>query len=153
MIKLEYSLNLELLQSRLQDIEASLQRLKELRKEFSSKKQFMQDRDAYGICEHHLRRSLEALLSCGSHILSRIPGAKFDDYAAIAAKLVEYEVLPVEFRQKAIKMAKYRNRLVHFYHEVSKEELFEILKHYLSDVENFHTHLLRFVKDQTRKQD
>lgn len=146
--KPKYSVNLDLLNARLEEVEKSLQRLKELRTQFS-KKRFIEDKDAYGICEHHLRRGLEALLTCGSHILSRIPGAKFDDYAAISAQLADYGILPQKFKTTAIKMAKYRNRLVHFYHEVSEEELFEILKSHLPDLEDFYLYLLRFTKAQS----
>ena len=34
-------------------------------------------------------------------------------------------------------MAGYRNRLVHFYHEVSVEELYQITTHHLSDLDQF----------------
>lgn len=150
MKKLKFPINTELLQDRLLDIEKSLVRLEELQKEYNSLEKFLQNKDAYGLVEHHLRKALEGLLSCGSHILSRIPGAKFDDYAAISSQLVEYDILPREFKDTAIKMAKYRNRLVHFYHEVSEKELFEILKNYLDDLKIFHREILKFTKTQDR---
>jgi uncharacterized protein YutE (UPF0331/DUF86 family) len=34
-------------------------------------------------------------------------------------------------------MAGYRNRLVHFYHEVSEKELYSIVQNNLSDIEEF----------------
>ena len=142
----KYPINIELLENRLQDIEKSLTRLEELKKEFTSEKQFMGHKDVYGIVEHHLRRSLEALLSCGSHILSRIPGAKFDEYATIVLQLTEYNILPEKFKETAIKMAKYRNRLVHFYHQVGKKELFNILQIHIKDLKNFHKCLLEFTQ-------
>lgn len=145
-VKLKYPVNTELLLDRLQDIEKSIVRLDELKKKFSTKEKFLKDKDAYGIVEHHLRRTLEGLLSCGSHVLSRIPGAKFDEYATISLQLAEYGILPKEFKDTAVKMAKYRNRLVHFYHEVSKKELFEILQNYLEDLEKFHHQLLKFTR-------
>lgn len=124
--------------------------MEELKKEFSSKKKFLENEDTYGLIEHHLRRALKGLLSCGSHILSRIPGAKFDEYATISSQLGKYGILPKRFKEKAIEMAKYRNRLVHFYHEVSKEELFEILQNYLEDLKKFHLFLLNFAKSHSK---
>lgn len=143
-IKLEYPISQKLLHDRLTDVEKSVKRLYELKK--MNKKEFMESKDAYGIAEHHLRRSLEALLSCGSHILSRIPGAKFDEYGTIAAQLASYGVLPAEFKETSVKMAKYRNRLVHFYHEVDEEELYKIIQENLPDLERFYTYLLKFTK-------
>ena len=43
-------------------------------------------------------------------------------------------------------MAGYRNRLVHFYHEVTDKELFSILKNNLSDMENFIKEIKAFIE-------
>lgn len=48
---------------------------------------------------------------------------------------VEEGVLPQERASVLRKMARYRNRMVHFYDEVSPEELYEILTVFRSDVE------------------
>lgn len=143
---LKYPINKELLGTRLIEIEESIFRLEELKKEFSLKEKYLTNKDAYGIIEHHIRRALEGLLSCGSHILSRIPGAKFDEYATISSQLAKYNIIPKEFEEAAVKMAKYRNRLVHFYHEVNKEELFEILQNYLGDLKDFHRYFFQFIE-------
>lgn len=148
MTKLKYSINQDMLNSRLMDIENSISRLKELKKEYN-KNDFVKDKDAYGIAAYHLQRALEGLLSCGSHILSRIPGAKFDEYATIAEQLAKYDILPASFKETGVKMAKYRNRLVHFYHEVNKEELYTILQKNLKDLEKFHSSLLQFAKNHS----
>jgi len=150
MRKFKFPINIELLQGRLLDIEKSLVRLEELQKEYNSLEKFLRNKDVYGLVEHHLRRALEGLLSCGSHILSRIPGAKFDDYATISSQLVDYAILPQKFKDTAVKMAKYRNRLVHFYHEINEKELFEILKDYFDDLKIFHREILKFTKTQTK---
>jgi hypothetical protein len=42
-------------------------------------------------------------------------------------------------------MARYRNRMVHFYHEVSAQELYELLTGRLGDVERLTTVLTRWV--------
>ena len=92
---------------------------------------------------------MEGLLSSGSHILSRIEGAKFGEYAEITTQLVKFEVLPKKLKENAVKMAKYRNRLVHFYHEVTDEELYNTLQNNLPDLETFYQSLLKFAKDNS----
>jgi len=55
----------------IKEIQESTERLKKLRK--LSLKEFLSDKDNYAICEHHLRRALEGVLSLATHILSRLP--------------------------------------------------------------------------------
>ena len=44
-------------------------------------------------------------------------------------------------------MAGYRNRLVHFYHEVEDIELFHILQKNLSDIEKFVQEIKHFIAE------
>ena len=50
-------------------------------------------------------------------------------------------------------MAGYRNRLVHFYHEISDRELYAILINNLSDVEAFVKEIKRFIEKYQAQQD
>jgi uncharacterized protein YutE (UPF0331/DUF86 family) len=50
-------------------------------------------------------------------------------------------------------MAGYRNRLVHFYHEISDGELFAILNNNLSDVEAFVKEIKRFIEKYQAQRD
>ncbi|MBI4823910.1 MAG: DUF86 domain-containing protein [Nitrospirae bacterium] len=43
------------------------------------------------------------------------------------------------------------NRLVHFYHEVSDRELFEILRNNLSDIEDFVKQVKNFLEAYRQK--
>lgn len=137
-------INKEVLFPRLDDVSSCLQKLRKIQKidkeDFLAFDSFYPDLVAY-----NLQRALEGLLSCGSHILSRIEGAKFTEYATIAEQLVKYEILPASLKEVSVKMAKYRNRLVHFYHEISEEELYETLHKDISDLEDFSQALLKFI--------
>jgi uncharacterized protein YutE (UPF0331/DUF86 family) len=57
------------------------------------------------------------------------------EYKEIALRLQEQAVLPGEEADLLRVLAGYRNRLVHFYHEVSEEELYQISAHQLDDLE------------------
>ena len=92
------------------------------------------DGDAYKLAQYHLHRALEGVFNISSHILSRIPGGEATQYREIAEKLGEFGIVDKEFAaQKLIPMAKYRNRLVHFYAEITEKELYDIIKNDLSD--------------------
>lgn len=63
------SLNLALVERRLGEIRSSINRLARLAK--TPKEVFLSDPDAFAIAEHHLRRSLEAVLDVGRHIVAK----------------------------------------------------------------------------------
>lgn len=88
--------------------------------------------------ELHLRYALEGVFHIGSHIISRIPGGRFTEYKEIAKKLGETGIVSKEFAEKKlVPMAGYRNRLTHFYAEITAVELHKILRDHLDDIEEF----------------
>lgn len=91
--------------------------------------------DGYKLAQYHLHRALEGVFNIGSHILSRLPGSQATEYREIARMLGEVGIVEKEFAEKSlIKMAKYRNRLVHFYAEITPSELYDILQQHLGDI-------------------
>jgi len=73
-----------------------------------------------------------------THILSRLPGGVATQYKEIAIQMGERGLIDKEFAStKLVEMAKYRNRLVHFYNEVKPEESYQVLKTDLSDFDIF----------------
>lgn len=92
----------------------------------------------FKLAHYHLHRALEGVFHIGAHILSRIPGAQATEYKEIARKLGEHGIVEKEFANtKLVEMAKYRNRLVHFYAEITPQELYEILQKDLGDFDRF----------------
>ena len=96
---------------------------------------FFADRRNLWTAESCLRRAMEALLDLGRHILAKGFGIGVSEYREIAVRLEEQRVLSVDEAALLRTMAGYRNRLVHFYHEVSPEELYEVCAHRLGDLE------------------
>lgn len=85
--------------------------------------------------ESFLRRALEGLLDLGRHVLSKGFGKVVPDYASVADELAAHGVLPPETATKLRLMARYRNRMVHFYDEILPGELYGILARQRGDVE------------------
>jgi len=84
--------------------------------------------------ESYLRRALEALLDLARHLLAKGFGRAVPEYAALADALEEEGILTKERAERLRLMARYRNRMVHFYDDVSTEELYGILTQHLADV-------------------
>ncbi len=86
-------------------------------------------------CESCLRRALEAMLDLGRHILAKRFGVAVEEYREIGPALAERQVISAEDARLFRIMAGYRNRMVHFYHEVSNQEIREICTENLGDIE------------------
>lgn len=120
---------------RIEGIESEISELKILSQQ--SLEEFSQ-KQGWQLAQFHLHRALEGVFNISSHILSRIPGATATQYKEIALKLGEYKIVPLDFAQtKLIQMAKYRNRLVHFYAQITAEELYGLIKNDLGDFDIF----------------
>lgn len=124
---------------------AELVRLSALpRKEFT-------EGEGHKLAEYHLHRALEGVFNIGSHILSRIPGGTATQYREIAEKLGEFGIVPTDFAKgKLTLMAKYRNRLVHFYAEITPDELYEILQKDLADFGLFLSAIKQVLQEPAR---
>lgn len=100
---------------------------------------FFSDRRNVWTAESCLRRGLEALFDLGRHILAKGFNTGVSEYKEIALRLAEKDVLTSQDADLLRLLAGYRNRLVHFYHEVSPDELYEICTFHLMDLERLAT--------------
>jgi uncharacterized protein YutE (UPF0331/DUF86 family) len=108
MPKLNIPLNREALQSRIAFIEESLQSLE--RFQGISREAFHANPDNFRIAFFDLHRALEAVMDIGSHLLSRIPGARPTSYKDIPRLLEKYNMITPEYaKNKLARMAGYRN--------------------------------------------
>jgi uncharacterized protein YutE (UPF0331/DUF86 family) len=114
---------------------------------------FFADRRNIWSAESCLRRSLEALFDVGRHILAKGFGSGVSEYKEIPLRLQEKGVLTETEGKLLTVLAGYRNRLVHFYHEVSALELFEICSRQLADLEVIRNAYRRWMKDHPEKVD
>jgi len=87
------------------------------------------------------------MFDTGRHILAKTASKGIVEYKEIARMLGKEGVLSRECSQNLLLMAGYRNRLVHFYHEVKDIELFTILQENLSDIERFVHEIKQFVEE------
>ncbi len=139
-------LNREVLQSRISYIEDSLESL--ARFKGISFEQFHSNTDNFRIAFYDLHRALEAILDIGTHILSRIPGARPSSYKEIPRLLEKNKIIPSDFAlNEFTKMAGYRNRMVHFYGEVTEKEIYNIIQEELRDFSTFCAYIESLLKD------
>lgn len=95
---------------------------------------FAADRRNVWAAESCLRRALEALMDLGRHIGAKAFGKGITEYKEIADLLMHKGILNHDAHDTFRNLAGYRNRMVHFYLEISDRELFDICSIELSDV-------------------
>jgi len=104
-------INRDVLRARVSYIEDSHRSLERFRG--ISFEEFHSNPDHFRIAFYDLHRSLEAVMDIGSHILSRIPGARPSSYKDIPQLLEKHKIIPSDFADGQLtKMAGYRNRMV-----------------------------------------
>jgi uncharacterized protein YutE (UPF0331/DUF86 family) len=106
---------------------------------------FLADSRNVFTAESCIRRALEALFDLGRHVMARGFGVGVTEYKEIAENLGSQGVLSATHAGLMKILAGYRNRLVHFYHEVSADELFEICSTELNDVISLQDELRRWL--------
>lgn len=111
-----------------------------------SAESFQCDPRTVAATESYLRRGLEALLDLGRHILAKGFSRAVVEYKDIPIQLLEIGVLAEREAGLLRDMAGYRNRLVHFYSEVTPQELFHIRSSRLADIEDVLSALLHWLQ-------
>lgn len=138
------------IETKLAIIREGISELQKLIKE-SSKEDFLGNNMKFGFAEHQLRRTLEAIFDIGAHIISRFPyssGRRPKEYKEIATALGDRNIVDKNFAlETLVKIAGYRNRLVHFYFEITKEELFDIISNKITDLEFFANAIVSVIKN------
>ena len=137
------------LETKLAIIREAVIELKNIALEMTAE-EFIADKVKFGFAEHNLRRALEAVFDIGGHFVSRFayaPGKRPKEYKEIAIALGDKEIVSQEFaNEKLAKMAGYRNRLVRMYYEVTRGELFDIIKNNMGDLEIFGAEIVKLIK-------
>jgi len=144
------SLNTKLLEDRLGYIAKCVGKLKAMAS--LPEEQFLNGDNA-AAAESYLRRCLEAVFDAGRHIIAKTAGKAEVEYKEVVTQLRELGVITPAHAENLKLMAGYRNRLVHFYNEVSEKELYQIIQTNLGDIEEFVRQIAAFLQKyrQTRR--
>jgi uncharacterized protein YutE (UPF0331/DUF86 family) len=128
-------IDLEVVAERLDIAAACLRDLRAL--PTASLDDFLSDPRNPAAAESFLRRALEALLDVARHLLAKAFGDAAVEYRSVALRAAERGIIldPV-VAARFPELAGYRNRLTHFYADVTPRELFQIVTTRLGDLES-----------------
>ncbi len=114
---------------------------------------FLEDPRNTGAAESYLRRSIEALLDIGRHILAKGFAIAASEYKEIGSHLVDQEILSPENGLLMRRIAGYRNRMVHFYNEITAQELYLLTTQYITDIEKICDAMVEWIREHPKKID
>ncbi|BBO81253.1 hypothetical protein DSCO28_18190 [Desulfosarcina ovata subsp. sediminis] len=102
-----------------------------------------------GSTERFLQLAIESCINIGNRLLSLYqftkPVAMPGTYADIFKELGRLGVVDNEFMQRLIKMARFRNRLVHLYWDIDPESIYRFLQENLNDFKLFQQNVIDFL--------
>jgi len=119
----------------LSEIIGALENLKDLQQ--LNKKEFISNSHMLGSCKYYFIVTIEGIIDLCNHLIAQNRYRTPKDYADTFQVLFEQGLFDEQFTNTLKKMARFRNRLIHLYWEVDKEELYQILQTHLGDVELF----------------
>lgn len=125
----------------------SATRLKKL-KELGQKK-FLSDPDKIASAKYHFIVAIESSIDMCNHIISRNAYRVPEDYSDTFKVMQETGAFDDKFSEQLMKMAKFRNRLVHLYWEIDDKTIYRILEENLKDLNKFIKSLAGFLEWDT----
>jgi uncharacterized protein YutE (UPF0331/DUF86 family) len=96
---------------------------------------------------HRLQTSIQALLDIGGYIIASLGLRTPANSSEIIDILVEKGLLEKDRRNRYISMIQFRNRIVHFYNDIDRKVLFQILHEELNDIRELYRSLLLIIEN------
>lgn len=110
---------------------------------------FINDSVYLASSERFLQLAIESCLNVGNRLVSLYqfekPIKTPETYADIFKEMKNIDVVDSEFANRLIKMAKFRNRLVHLYWEIDKESVYQFIQNDIEDFQLFQKKVVDFL--------
>jgi uncharacterized protein YutE (UPF0331/DUF86 family) len=97
--------------------------------------------------ERRLETAIQACIDIGNHIISQQNLGSPADYGQIFLILAEKGIINSKLSEKLIRMAGFRNVLIHEYRDILIDKVYDILQNRLSDFYDFAQAVLEYLKN------
>lgn len=139
---------MELITRKIEIIEDSLRKLKELNSEIKSIKEFKASWKHKDIAERNLYKIIEAIVDIGKIIISLKNLKEPTTNREVFEILSENNLFPSELLELVNKMIGLRNIIVHSYDRIDDSVIYGVLKKNLKDIETIKLHFVEFLKNK-----
>ncbi len=99
--------------------------------------EFLDKKVLRAAAERYLQMAIETCINMGNHVIATNSWRNPEDYSDIFKVLEENGVIDHKLTESLIKMARFRNRLVHLYWDIEPKMIYRILKDSLPDIKEF----------------
>jgi uncharacterized protein YutE (UPF0331/DUF86 family) len=106
---------------------------------------FLKDSRLVNSAKYLLIVAAEAALDICNHLAARKGGRSPTDYADCIAILAEIGVIDEELKQRMVRMARFRNLLVHLYWRVDDAEVYRVIREELGDFDRYLASIGRYL--------
>jgi len=107
--------------------------------------QFISDKHRISSAKYNFIVAIEGMIDLSTHIIASNGWAVPKDYSDAFTIMTENGAIQKDSLPVLIKMARFRNRLVHIYWEVDANFLYEVLQKSLSDIQGFVDEIMIFL--------
>ncbi len=133
----------EQVNNHLKKLEEYIQELEKLRSS-ASLEGFLNDKGLQDRVERNLHLAIESVIDIGNQIISEYGYRLPETYGDVFIVLAENKVISRDFAEVLVKMAGFRNVLVHDYLKINKERVYENLQK-LGDFNKFVQKIEQFI--------
>lgn len=138
---------MDLYNKKIEIIEESLKKLKEINSEISNLKQYKSSWRTKDIAERNLHKIIEAIIDIGKILISSNKLKEPSTNREVFEILYENNLFPSEFLSIVDKMIGLRNIIVHSYDKIDDTIIYSVLKKNLKDIEKIKDYFLSIIKN------
>ncbi len=135
--------NASIIQRLLNNIEGYVQQLRDA--DDIDYRKFTTDIRSQRFVERTLQIAVEAVLDTAHHIISDEGYREPENYADALAVLAEHQVISLETAATGRLMAKFRNKVVHYYEKIDPQQVYIIFRDHLGDFDSFTSDIRRWL--------
>ncbi|MBI5191594.1 MAG: DUF86 domain-containing protein [Nitrospirae bacterium] len=137
-------MNITEIQSKLNVVITNLENLKAQGE--GTYEEFMSDSRNVDSSLYRLQTSIQALLDIGAHIVAVLGLGSPGSNAEIITTLCDAGYIGKDKAGTYVRMAQFRNRVVHLYDHIDTEEVYGIIKNELGDIKSFFSDLIEIIE-------
>jgi uncharacterized protein YutE (UPF0331/DUF86 family) len=136
--------NLDRLRELAGHLENAVRQLREVGQ--SPREAFLRDVRTVNSAKYLLIVATEAALDICNHLAARRGGRSPEDYADCIAILAELGAIEGELKSRLVKMARFRNLLVHLYWKIDDSEVYRVIREDLGDFDRYLASIGQYLK-------
>jgi len=138
--------NLDLLRELAGHLENAVRQLREVGQ--NPRETFLGDLRTVNSAKYLLIVATESALDICNHLVARRGGRSPEDYADCIAILAELGAIEGELKSRLVKMARFRNLLVHLYWKVDDSEVYRVIREDLGDFDRYLASIGHYLKSE-----